>query len=397
MYAILADDLTGAADAGVEFARAGWRTRALGPGWLPAELAGAEVVVIDTASRGLGPAAAYGAVRQAAAALAAAGAQLLYKKIDSTLRGPLGAELDAVLDVLAVTGGPALAVVCPAFPAAGRTLAGGVLYVHGVPVAQTASGRDPITPVTESWLPALLAQTALAGRRPVALCGAAERWAERLPAGGLAVVDAGSEDDLARIVQAALACTPPPLLAGSAGLARPLAVALARAHGKAAPAVENGPAVEDAVQPGGAGGAAVLVVCGSLHPAARAQAAALAAQIEAGTLPCPCTLLMTPAALAGAATAPARALAGEALAWLQAHAAAPGGGCAGLVVTGGDTLASLLGALGAGGIDLERALAPGLPLGRVSGGPWHGLRVASKAGGFGDAGILVRAVGGVSG
>lgn len=391
MYAILADDLTGAADTGVEFARAGWRTRALGPGWLPAELAGAEVVVIDTASRGLGPAAAYGAVRQAAAALAAAGAQLLYKKIDSTLRGPLGAELDAVLDALAAAGGPALAVVCPAFPAAGRTLAGGVLYVHGVPVAQTASGRDPITPVSESRLPALLAQTALTGRRPVALCGAAERWAERLPAGGLAVVDAGSEDDLARIVQAALACTPPPLLAGSAGLARPLAVALARAHGKAAPAGENGPAVEDAVQPGGAGGAAVLVVCGSLHPAARAQAAVLAAQIEAGALPCPCTLLMTPAALAGAATAPAQALAGEALAWLQAQAAA------GLVVTGGDTLVSLLGALGAGGIDLERALAPGLPLGRVSGGPWHGLRVASKAGGFGDAGILVRAVRAVGG
>lgn len=406
MYAILADDLTGAADAGVEFARAGWRTRALGPGWLPAELAGAEVVVIDTASRGLGPAAAYGAVRQAAAALAAAGAQLLYKKIDSTLRGPLGAELDAVLDALAAAGGPALAVVCPAFPAAGRTLAGGVLYVHGVPVAQTASGRDPITPVSESWLPALLAQTALTGRRPVALCEAAERWAERLPAGGLAVVDAGSEDDLARIVQAALACTPPPLLAGSAGLARPLAIALARAHGKAAPAVEDGPAVEDAVQPGGAGGAAVLVVCGSLHPAARAQAAVLAAQIEAGTLPCACTLLMTPAVVdavaaagdaAGAAAAPARALAGEALAWLQAQAAAPGGGCAGLVVTGGDTLASLLGALGAGGIDLERALAPGMPLGRVSGGPWHGLRVASKAGGFGDASILACAVGAVSG
>ena len=47
MYAILADDLTGAADTGVEFARAGWRTRALGPRWLPADLAGAEVVVID--------------------------------------------------------------------------------------------------------------------------------------------------------------------------------------------------------------------------------------------------------------------------------------------------------------------------------------------------------------
>ena len=60
-------------------------------------------------------------------------------------------------------------------------------------------------------------------------------------------------------------------------------------------------------------------------------------------------------------------------------------------MTGGDTLDALLAALDAGGIDLEQALAPGIALGRIAGGPWAGLRIASKAGGFGDVDALVQA------
>ena len=138
-YAIIADDLTGAGDAGVQFAAAGLRTRTLRDDWTPESLAGAEVVVVDTASRGLAAEQAYRRVAAAAARLQAAATQVVYKKIDSTLRGPLGAEIDAVLDACGLN----LALVCPAYPANGRTLQDGVLLVGGIPVAETPAAADP--------------------------------------------------------------------------------------------------------------------------------------------------------------------------------------------------------------------------------------------------------------
>jgi uncharacterized protein YgbK (DUF1537 family) len=63
-----------------------------------------------------------------------------------------------------------------------------------------------------------------------------------------------------------------------------------------------------------------------------------------------------------------------------------------LVVTGGDTLAAVLRALAARGVDLEEEIAPGVPAGRLFGGPWAGLRIVSKAGGFGPPDLLLEIV-----
>ena len=62
-----------------------------------------------------------------------------FKKIDSTLRGRIGAEVDALMRAT----GPRTAVVCPAFPAQGRVVLDRVLLVDGVPVAETPIARDP--------------------------------------------------------------------------------------------------------------------------------------------------------------------------------------------------------------------------------------------------------------
>jgi uncharacterized protein YgbK (DUF1537 family) len=371
-YAVIADDLTGAGDAGVQFATAGLRTRALSDVWKAEHLRGAEVVVVETASRGLAAAQAYGRVREAATRLGQAGVQIVYKKIDSTLRGPLGAEIDAVLDAC----GRQLAVVCPAYPANGRTLRAGVLLVGSVPVAETAAASDPHAPVSESHVPTLLAgQT----RRNV-------QWMARPPAGheskrlaaelvtlgtssgeagGVVVCDAQTDGDLAAIVRAVQSLARPPLLVGSAGMAQPLAWLLA-----------------------GQREASVLVLCGSLHPAARGQlrylqqannphVSILATVDQAGTQPEQGSDL---------ASDPAAGLAARAQVWLDAHAPS------GLVVTGGDTLHALLRALGAHGVDLEQEVAPGIPVGRIAGGPWAGLRIVSKAGGFGGTSALADAV-----
>ena len=65
------------------------------------------------------------------------------KKVDSTLRGPLAAEIEAAL----AASGRTRAVVAPAFPATGRTTVGGVQHLDGVPVHATRFAHDPVSPV----------------------------------------------------------------------------------------------------------------------------------------------------------------------------------------------------------------------------------------------------------
>src|SRR5919206_4013026 len=91
--AVIADDLTGAADCGIAFAAAGLPTF-VAVGVAPAP-ASAQVVAVDTDTRRGGAADAAERTRAAAAQAVAQGARVLYKKIDSTLRGHVGAEIAA--------------------------------------------------------------------------------------------------------------------------------------------------------------------------------------------------------------------------------------------------------------------------------------------------------------
>src|SRR6266404_6761607 len=107
---LIADDLTGACDAGAQFA---------GRGPVPVFVAPASpesewnVAVVDTESRALAPDDAADLVRAAVKRVEGQLAgRLLFKKIDSTLRGSVAAELDALLDA----SGRRTALVCPAFP-----------------------------------------------------------------------------------------------------------------------------------------------------------------------------------------------------------------------------------------------------------------------------------------
>src|SRR5262249_16977390 len=117
---LIADDLTGACDAGATFAG-----RGPVPVFIAPALPGAEwsVAFVDTESRGLSPADASNLVRATVNRVGELAGSLLFKKIDSTLRGPVGAELDALLD----TSGRRMALVCPAFPGQRRTVVDGTL------------------------------------------------------------------------------------------------------------------------------------------------------------------------------------------------------------------------------------------------------------------------------
>src|SRR4051794_12801076 len=213
--AVIADDLTGAADTGVQLARAGHRTAVA----FSAEHADLDAVVVDTDSRGLP--ADEAAARVCAAARQLAGAPILMKKVDSTLRGPLAAEIGAALEA----SGRTVAVVAPAFPATGRTTVGGVQLVDGEPVHRTRFARDPVHPVREADLVKLLP--------------------------GARVHDASSEEDLERVVRS-VGDPSSVLWVGSGGLAAALAAVYPGDH--AADEPDEQPA-----------GGPVLVVVGSAN------------------------------------------------------------------------------------------------------------------------------------
>ncbi len=379
--AVVADDLTGAGDTAVQFVRSGWRTELQ----LTAAESAAEVVAVTTDSRAMpareAAAEAAGAVRR----LREAGVERLYKKVDSTLRGPIRAEIDAVL---AVWSANAVAVVCPAFPANGRTVRDGVLLVDGVEVHRTAVGRDPVTPVTESRIPELL------GARHVRLDGSdpATDAARLRDSGPVVVVDAETDADLDRVAAAVTELGPDAVPVGSAGLAARLSRTWAA---RTAPA----PA---------------LVVVTSLHENAREQLAVLAAdehtRVEQpsstdladdaswsswregmlarfGNNNSPHTALVAPEDRDGALepASVARRLGTLAADLAERHEVS------GFVVTGGDGARALTTALKARAITLTGEVAPGIPIGTLSGGPLHGRAIVTKAGGFGTPNALLEA------
>src|SRR3954463_919522 len=117
--AVIADDLTGAADTGIALALAGIPTFvAFGEQIPPAD---SRVVAFDTDSRALDAGAAAARAGGVASRARERGVRTIYKKIDSTLRGNVGAENAAIFRALTGQGQPAVVVACPAFPAMGRT------------------------------------------------------------------------------------------------------------------------------------------------------------------------------------------------------------------------------------------------------------------------------------
>jgi len=157
----IADDITGASDLGLMLAANGMPTTLfLGVPNDTREVSTPAVVIalkIRTEP-------AEHAVRQALAAAgwlrARASRQLFYKycsTFDSTAAGNIGPVTDALLELT----GSEHTVLLPAFPANGRTVRDGVLLVDGVPLSESPMRNHPLTPMTESFVPALMdAQTA---------------------------------------------------------------------------------------------------------------------------------------------------------------------------------------------------------------------------------------------
>jgi uncharacterized protein YgbK (DUF1537 family) len=151
---IIADDLTGANDAALQFHIKGAGTQILLSDEVePENVKNTQVWAISTESRNISPGDAYEKVQRAVRMFVEKiNPDYVYKKIDSTLRGNMAVEIAAILEILCWDA----AVVVPAFPAEARMTIGGYHLCKGMPIERTEIARDPHSPISESHIPTLL-------------------------------------------------------------------------------------------------------------------------------------------------------------------------------------------------------------------------------------------------
>jgi uncharacterized protein YgbK (DUF1537 family) len=342
---VLADDLTGAGDAALAFARAGFSAEiAAWPARRPAGRP--RVWVLDTASRSLPGPEARRRVRAATRRLKGWKAGFIYKKIDSTLRGPVGPELDGFLDALGPDAGAIHFV--PAFPAAGRTTRGGRHFVDGVPLHRTAFGKDPTHPLSTDRLADILGP-----RR----------------AGRVELPDVPDQAALRRSAKEVLRGASG-AAAGSAGFA----AALAKLLGAPGRPKRTGPKRRASPAP-------VMLLSGSAHERSRRQAEkarVLFRKPEAGVLLVAPSRRGKPAAVLKDLTARALSV------WRRS-------GIRRVAVTGGATASALARAVGVARWTVAGEVALGTPL-LVSVGKGPRSWWVIKPGGFGQEDVWTRAI-----
>ena len=145
-YIVIADDLTGSNATCSLFKKIGLRAASI------LKLQGdrnydVDVISYSTASRGLDKEEAYRKVSEAIKILKNKDVLVYNKRIDSTLRGNIGTEINAMLDNLE---DDRIAVVVPAYPDSGRIVVNKTMLVNGVLLENSDAGKDPKTPIKTS-------------------------------------------------------------------------------------------------------------------------------------------------------------------------------------------------------------------------------------------------------
>lgn len=145
-FAVMADDFTGAADVGVQFLSSGRRVNAVIDGCSDSS---ADVIIRSSGTRNCSEKEAYDKVKQMFSEIKADGFDKFYKKIDSTLRGNIFAEIEAILELIDKKDS---IVIAAAFPEMGRIIKNGEHYLNGVPIMETFIAKDVASPVKEGNL-----------------------------------------------------------------------------------------------------------------------------------------------------------------------------------------------------------------------------------------------------
>ncbi|MFN8523810.1 MAG: four-carbon acid sugar kinase family protein [Chloroflexota bacterium] len=386
--AIVADDLTGACDAAAPFAARGWHTEVqVAPGLV--EPTSAAVLALNTDSRALSPTRARARVAEAVSRLLAMqpgtvpDKPVLYKKVDSTLRGPVAAEIAGCLDSWPTP----LAILCPAFPANGRIVQGGRLIV---------TGRGDLGSVLDlAGFPATMRCTTPGLVDTAAVQSALDSSTQVL------IADATTPGHLQALATLASSgrWPRPPLLVGSAGLSSALASVLPpphhprSSHGPSSSGTNGWLVIAGSWSPITRRQVDRLIQDGALHLTAHRQHSAARAGQTAAALRRGRAVVLTLPPTARPPTVRAEHAASVRLAEAGREIldrVKPRG----LILTGGATAQACLGALGITRLRIQSELLPGIPLSTPLGdhvdGAWADLPIISKSGAFGADDTLVR-------
>ncbi|KPK83540.1 MAG: hypothetical protein AMS27_12530 [Bacteroides sp. SM23_62_1] len=258
---IIADDLTGSVDAGVHFAEKGINTTVIpdfsseaGKDRLDKSL---QVMVINTESRHIPAHEAAKRVSSAVRKGLSAGMNIIYKKTDSTLRGNIGAELEA----LSSTAGVKKLAFIPAYPLLKRYTREGLQYVANKLLHHTHFANDPLEPIKTSYIPDLLQEQT--SSRLLVVSKPYDRYTgfSGNEDKEILIFDCTTDKDLYRIGDFLKRNNLFNVIAGSAGIARVIADQLSSPASKPEKINFSGP---------------ILILNGSLNPVSLNQVAYLA-------------------------------------------------------------------------------------------------------------------------
>jgi len=416
---IIADDLTGGADAGAQFAKRGLNTLLISLKDNASidftKYLEKDVLVVNTDSRGLGSEKAFRLVSGLLKTYDQRHFPIIYKKIDSTLRGNIGYEIDAILKETNIS----MCLVAPSYPEQNRILVGGIMMVGGKPLAFTEVAHDAASPIQESHAQKLLEQQSLhkIGRIDLTLVTSSrerlKKAVEKEQRKGYKIIifDAVSRRDLANVADVGFSLRSKPLFVGSAGLAEEVAKKLSPPKPLQRP-----------MKPF----KHILIVSGSASSVTHQQLRLLeqrkipAFQLNktllsgdgpkvqrereelskkmANSLSQGIAILKTtpeilqpekskdlPIHLKITKTLADIALSSLELSKVDVHDLT-------VILTGGDTAQSIINVLGNERIEIEGELLGGIVKGHLIGGNWEGLTIITKAGAFGKEDALEKIV-----
>ncbi|HHV83339.1 MAG TPA: four-carbon acid sugar kinase family protein [Tepidanaerobacter syntrophicus] len=421
LISIIADDLTGASDTGIQFRKQGFKTKVIvNPETLNEFLGSDEILSINTNTRPLKKEKAYAKVYEICYMLKNAGLDRLYKKVDSTFRGNPGIELEAVMDAMDSN----LAILVPSYPDNGRFMVNGYLKVKlthaSINEEAKPTGTCVLTKNKEyeiGHIPTIVQQQM---RRKVAnidleivQSGHNNILNEisRLQNKGYEVItiDAVTKNDLDNISVACKSLPETTIMSGAAGFASYLPKIISLSPSEA---LDNG--VNEGI---------ILIIAGTCNQVTRVQIEEVlenfdaeliqldthsvscdtvskeiqkvVSEIEKATKPKQTstiivavdTLFIEGARIAKDKGKIIASAFGEIVSQLLDKKPING-----FIITGGDTALHVLNALETKAIELENEVLAGIPAGWLIGGKADNIQIVTKAGGFGTPAALLTAI-----
>lgn len=407
--AVIADDLTGANATGILLKSKGFTAATvMDTEALDGYACRYDVLSATTNSRSMSAERAYKSVKCLIEQFKAIeGIKLFCKRIDTTLRGNIGAEIDAALDALDHR---YIAVVVPAYPLSGRICAGGYVLVDDIPLQQTDVANDPKTPVSSSKVADIISKQS---RRTIVNIGLDQVMAGQehlydaissIGAGGIAVIDATMQSHIDVIANACCQSGLPIIPVDPGPFSTAMAAALYKEEGRATH---------------------ILLITGSVSELTRRQVDTVSHKLGVPWIAVDVSLLLSPHRdaemqrvfaeagrafrhhpIVGIATAmqdaqivrvedmqAASAVINKALADITLSLLNDDRlSIKALYASGGDVTAAICVAIGADGIELKGEALPLATCGRLIGGEFAGLPLITKGGLVGGDDAIIKCI-----